>query len=305
MRLILARAAAAAALAGGLTASAAVLRAGDEVARESGSEERRLYVESGPVARRLLLSFDALGADVYWIRAIQHYGRDRRSSRQTGRFELLNPLLDLTTSLDPHFTIAYRSGAVFLAEPPPSGPGRVDQAMALLQKGLRHNPERWQFAFDIGFIYYWYGAAGGPGPADFVAAADWFERAATMPDAPLWLRQLAATTRAGGGDLAGARRLLQQLNASDEAWVRQVARRGLDQLAAREAIDDLQGRLDAHMVAHRAWPQRWAQFVPGLPPDGTPLDPSGTPYEYDPVTRRIGLSPHSSLFPLPRTPGAM
>ena len=74
------------------------------------------------------------------MRTIQHYGRDRRSARTASRFELLYPLLDLTTSLDPQFNIAYRFGAVFLAEPPPSGPGRVDQAVALLEKGLRQNP---------------------------------------------------------------------------------------------------------------------------------------------------------------------
>ena len=57
----------------------------------------------GATADRLFLSFDALAADVYWIRTIQHYGRDRKSTAPTGRFELLQPLLDLTTTLDPQF----------------------------------------------------------------------------------------------------------------------------------------------------------------------------------------------------------
>ena len=40
--------------------------------------ERLLYVRSGEAAKRIALAFDALAADVYWIRAIQHYGGDRR-----------------------------------------------------------------------------------------------------------------------------------------------------------------------------------------------------------------------------------
>ena len=76
-------------------------------------------------------------ADVYWIRAIQHYGGERLSTAADRNFELLFPLLDLATTLDPYFTIAYRFGAIFLSEPLPGGPGRPDQAIALLRKGHR------------------------------------------------------------------------------------------------------------------------------------------------------------------------
>ena len=53
-------------------------------------------------------------------------GRRRRSRRRrwppiaADDYPLLYPLLDLTTTLDPRFNIAYRFGAVFLAEPYPA-----------------------------------------------------------------------------------------------------------------------------------------------------------------------------------------
>lgn len=286
----------------GLGLSAAVLRAGDAVARGPVDSARALYLTSSPIARRALMSFDALAADVYWIRAIQHYGRDRKSLRQVGRFELLFPLLDLATSLDPQFNIAYRFGAVFLAEPPPSGPGRVDQAIDLLNKGLRNNPARWQYAFDIGFIYYWYGTGVGRGTADFGEAAGWFERAAAMPGAPLWLRQMAATTRAGGGDLEGAARLLQELSGSDEEWVRRLAKRGLDQLSALQTLEMLQQQVDAYAARYRRWPASSEELAAGAQV-ALPLDPAGVPYEYNAAAHRFALSSQSPLFPLPRTPG--
>jgi hypothetical protein len=210
---------AAAAVAGGMGASAAVLRVGDAFARPAR------------------IPFGSLAADVYWIRAIQTAGRDRRASGSARRFDRLFPMLDLVTSLDPQFGAAYRIGAVLLAEPPPSGPGRGDLACALLQKGLRNSPDRWQYAFDIGFVSYWYGAGTGRRDDDLRMAANWFERAAAIHGAPVWLGPVAAAMRTGAGDLEGARTLLAALSSSDEAWVRRVAEQRLAQLDATGAVD--------------------------------------------------------------------
>ncbi len=83
-----------------------------------------LYVRSPEAMRRLALSYDQLLADVYWIRTVQHYGRTKLSTEPTKRYDLLYPLLDLTTSLDPLMNVAYTFGSIFLAEPHPGGPGR-------------------------------------------------------------------------------------------------------------------------------------------------------------------------------------
>ena len=104
----------------------------------------------------MALSFDPLLADVYWIRALQHYGATKRAGDPTKNFDLLYPYLDITTTLDPRFNIAYRFGAIFLTEAYPNGPGRPDQALALLQKGWRQMPERWEYLTDSGFVYYWW-----------------------------------------------------------------------------------------------------------------------------------------------------
>ena len=137
-----------------------------------------MYVQSPEVARRLALTFDALAADIYWMRAIQHYGGTKRAIDSVGgSYDLLYPLLDLTTSLDPNFRIAYRFGAIFLSEPLPTGAGRPDLAIGLLEKGLRAQPDRWEYAQDIGFVHYWW-------RRDYMEAAAWFLRAAKISGAP-------------------------------------------------------------------------------------------------------------------------
>ena len=93
----------------------------------TGATESLLYVRSPEAVQRLALSYDALLADVYWIRAVQHYGGTRLSANPDKRYELLYPLLDLTTTLEPRFNVAYLFGSLFLAESPPGGqtPTRV------------------------------------------------------------------------------------------------------------------------------------------------------------------------------------
>src|SRR5207248_2981851 len=83
------------------------------------------------------------------------------------------------------FNIAYRFGAIFLAEPYPGGPGRPDLAIELLQKGLRERPGKWEYMEDIAFVHYWYNH-------DYIAASDWFRKASELPEAPWWLRSMAA-----------------------------------------------------------------------------------------------------------------
>jgi tetratricopeptide (TPR) repeat protein len=247
-----------------------------------------------------MLSFDGLAADIYWIRAIQHYGRDANpmTGPEKGKFELLQPLLDLTTTLDPHFNIAYRFGAIFLAAPPGpdlgSGPGRVDQAIALLEKGLASNPHRWEYAEDAGFVHYWV-------TGDYAEAARWFERAAAIDGAPKWLAPLAADTKIIGGDREGARQQLERLKHSEEKYIRKAAERGLAQIRAMNEIDVLQAAIDKFHAEHHDWPRGWTQVGDGR----YPKDPVGEVYDYDRNTGRVTLSEKSSLSPLPKALGAI
>ena len=281
----------------GIGLAAAVLHASESAYPLPPVKERLLYLRSGRAADRLMLSFDALAADVYWIRSIQAYGRDLKDRTRPDRFALVEPLLDLTTTLDPHFLIAYRFGAVFLSMEPPSGPGRADQAVRLLEKGLQVDPTRWQFAYDIGFVHYFH-------TGDFAVAADWFARAAAMPGAPSWLGPLAAVTRAQGGNRAGARQMLAGLRESPDAWIRNAAERALEQLSALDAIDAVQIVVEQYSRTQGHYPSGWPELIQARAIPDVPLDPRGTPFVYDPVSARVNLSPDSPLSPLPLGLGA-
>ena len=256
-----------------------------------------LYVRSPEAMKRLALSYDDVLADVYWIRAVQHYGSTRRSAEPDKQYDLLYPLLDLTTSLDPRFNIAYHFGAVFLAEPPPGGPGRDDLAIALLEKGLETQPDKWDFMQAIGFVHYWW-------RQDYEQASEWFRRAAEQPGAPLWMAPLAATTLAEGGSRESSRKLWREIEQTVEAeWFRNEAGRRLQQLDAMDQIDLLQNLVASYERKFGQKPSGWddlrrAGYLSGR---ATPSDPTGAEYQF--VNGVIALNRQSRLYPLPLQQG--
>jgi hypothetical protein len=298
-----------------LIAAAVQVEAARERAYPSPEDsEESLYLRSGLALRRLTGAYNALAADVYWIRAIQYYGGTKQSLDQklakppkegepqaraaaapANAYQLLYPLLDITTTLDPRFNIAYRFGSVFLAEPYPRGARRPDLAITLLEKGLAERPDKWEYMEDIGFVHYWF-------RQDFRAAAEWFKKASDVPGAPWWLRSLAATTLAQGGDRRSSRAMWEAIRQSAEIdWLRKDAERKLAQLQALDAIDLLQRAVDDFSQRTGQTPD-WSALVSARVLRGVPLDPSGTPFELTPAGR-VHLSQSSALWPPPDEPG--
>jgi len=252
-----------------------------------------LYVRSPEAMRRLALSYSALLADVYWIRAVQYYGGRRLARDPKGSYDQLYPLLDIATSLDPMFAIAYRFGAVFLSEELPGGAGRPDLAIALLEKGWRSNPAGWQYPYDIAFVHYWT-------RQDFAAAAEWFAKAADVPGAPWWVRSMAAVTAARGGNRQASRALFRvQLETAESEWVRRNAIERLQQLDAMDQIDALTWASRQFASRHGRFARSWDELAREGLVRGRPVDPAGLPYVLDPETGVASLSPQSTLNPLP------
>lgn len=292
-----------------LLAAADVVQARRERAYPPSEEtDEAIYIDSPEALRHLTVGFNAMAADVYWIRAIQYYGGTKRrlaalppspeppaSLADKSDYRQLYELLDITTSLDPQFNIAYRFGAIFLAEAYPSGSGRPDLALKLLQKGLRFRPDKWQYMEDIGFVYYWY-------LNDYRRAAEAFLRASEIPGSPNWLKPLAATTMAKGGDRRTSRAMwLSILETADVDWLRTQAERRLLQLRALDDIDELQRRVDRYRTRTGAAPRDWAALVRDGLLRGVPADPAGAAYELT-LDGRVRLSSSSPLFPLPTEP---
>lgn len=258
-----------------------------------------LWLQSGPAAQKLSLGFRNLVADVYWIRAVVYYGGRLQDAKaqQAGNgpvknFDLLFPLLDLVTSLDPHFKVAYRFGSIFLTEAYPSGPGRPDQAIQLLTRAIDRDNGRWEYFHDIGFIYYWW-------LHDYQQAASWFLRGSERPGAAEWLKPLAATTLAEGGSRDTSRQLWTQLLSSDMAFIHKQAELRLAQLDAMDMIAELTPVLQRFIDRERRIPGSWQELAQAEHLARVPADPTGVPFVFDPKVGHIDVSKKSTLWPLP------
>jgi hypothetical protein len=290
-----------------LSASIALVRTRDRLYPLGAVDDTSLYLTSGEALGRMSLGFKAIAADIYWMRALQLFGDIQRGHREHGvadieasrrEYDSLYPLLDLTTSLDPMFNLAYRFGAIFLSERPPAGPGRPDLAIKLLQKGLQARPDRWEYMHDIGYVHYWW-------DHDYIKAAEGFRRASEMPGAPWWLKSLAATTLVTGGDRQTSRRIFTSMLQSAEIdWMKRDAERRLLQLDALDAIDALQAVVERYRQHTGTAPADWSALVHAGLLRGVPVDPGGTPYELEPEGR-VRLSYQSPLWPLPEEPKAL
>ncbi len=188
------------------------------------------YYPSGRWLRPAALGHGESAADLAWLRAVQYYGEHRHTDN---RFDHLDHVFDILTSLAPSFENAYVFGAFSLAQ---EG-RRFDHAERLMARGLDANPGSGWLAFEAGFLYYVR-----PGGRDLPRAAEYFERASRLPGGPALARHFAAYSHQNAGDLVVAYALWRDvLQTSRNHYLQDAARKEMDRI--RQALAD--GRREA------------------------------------------------------------
>jgi hypothetical protein len=233
--------------------------------------EEVLYMPSGKSVKRMSLGYSSLLADIYWTRAVQYFG-DKLNQRSM-RYDLLYPLLDITTDLDPHLIVAYEFGSLFLSQPPPDGAGQPEKAVALVEKGLRENPSYWRLYFTLGFIHYL-------DRRDYKAAGEAFLKGSEVPGALPWMKVMAARMAEHGDDRRTAVYLWRAVyDTSIDPQVKDTAIQHLTSLRAEADIEQLEQRVKIYREKTGMLPSRWLDMVrAGILP-GLPQDPNGAEYK--------------------------
>ncbi len=192
------------------------------------------------------------------------------------RYDLLAPLLEITTALDPHLIVAYQFGASFLAPPPPDGAGMPERAIQLVEYGIRNNPDDWKLYYDLGFIYYM-------DKKDYAGAAAAFDRGSKVPNAHPFMKIMAAQMAQHAGELETARMLWVATYQTTED--RQIRANALSHLRALRVDEDV--TMIEKAVAQ--YGQKTGHLPPGISAlvgagilPGIPIDPDGHPYRLMP-----------------------
>ena len=263
-------------LAVSLAASSLLLRHLDRV-RPQAAVQEVLYFNSPKVLKRLALGYDGLLADVYWTRTVQYFGF--RHHARAMSYRLLAPLLEITTRLDPHLTVAYHFGASFLAPNPPDGAGEPERAIELTEFGIQNNPDDWKLYYDLGFVYY-------INLKDYSKAADAFYRGAKIPNAHPFMHVLAAQLAAHAGDYETSRMIWSATyQNSQDTQIRQNAIEHLRSLRVDEDVTHLQQAVTRFGERTGRLPTSMAELVDAEGLRGLAVDPLGRPYRLTPEGR--------------------
>ena len=246
----------------------------DDERRAMHQEDDDLALRSGKVLKAMSLDHTPLMADLYWTRAVQYYGD--KQVRRDANLELLWPLLDVTTTLDPNLVVAYRFGSTFLSEPSPRGAGRPDLGIELLERGIKANPEYWRFYEDLGFIYYFE-------LKDYEKASAAFAEGSKNPSALIWMKVMAAKIATEGKSLATSIFLWNEVyESAKDPQLKENARHHLQLLRVEQDCKQLDELASEYQKKTGHRPTRMMELVQaGLLP-GLLLDPERYPYVFEP-----------------------
>src|SRR5581483_5359346 len=264
--------------------------------------EESLYLPSGKTVKEISVGFDGIVSDIYWMRAIQYFGgkvlNGALDEGSNDRFELLYPLLDITTTLDPQYIAAYEFGGMFVADY-----NSKEKAINLLQRGITENPNEWRLYQYLGMIYW--------RQHDYPKASETFEKGSQISGAPQFMHLMAAQMLAEGGSRTTARQMYEHVyNSSDDKRIKDWMATKLKRLDALDQIDclnrvvsaykDKTGRypatLDLRMLASTLGPtlQQILKSSPGVQlnynKQGLAVDPDGYAFAYSNQTGEIALA---------------
>lgn len=268
--------------------------------------DETLFFSSGEAIKRMSIGLDGLAADIYWIRTVQYFGRKLVDSGKPKpsaatkdlRMDLLAPLLNIVVTLDPHHVPAYRFGAIFLPE------RDLPAAIALVERGIRENPNEWRLYQDLGYIYWQAGnTSTAQGQADYYAkAAHWYEEGSDVPGAPWWMRDLAGLMKIKGGSREAARAVYSTYLTSDDQNVRAQAVQRLKQLRSLDELDAINALLLLYKEQTGACPSdlrvlasRLRSMNLTVNDDSMPVDPDGFAYVYNAAKCKAELAFESTV----------
>ena len=255
----------------------------------AGYEDGDLAVE-GSKLKGFVFGAEGLVADWYWMNSLQYMGKKITAVGLSNlnledlrplNPRLLYPYLNNASDLDPEFLAPYLYGATILPAID------ADQAIQLAEKGIANNPDVWRLHQYLGYIYWRRG--------DYEKAAEVYLEGSRIPNAPPFLKMMAARMKTDGGSRDLARDMYRQIaDESQDDVSRQSAELHLLQIDSLDERDIINPALQAFRDQHGRCIDRWQELLSAVAgkrlPNGGKLridqdnnivDPSGAPYFLD------------------------
>jgi tetratricopeptide (TPR) repeat protein len=269
---------------------------------EIGEEDLTLQ---GAKLKGFALGAEGLIADWYWMKSLQYVGDKINATEGDINIDNLKPLnprllypyLDNAATLDPKFYGVYEYGAVVLPTV------NAAQAVELVKKGIENNPQDYRFYHHLGYIYWRLG--------EFEKAAQIYSEGSQVPNAPPFLRMMAAKMKSEGGSRETARTIYRQMaTESEDSKVKENAALRLAELDSLDERDAIRAALQNYREKTNRCANTLQEILPLLRPVKLPggqdfrldkssnlVDPSGAPYLLDKQTCDVNLDTTKTKIP--------
>ena len=231
--------------------------------------EELAYLPKGQYLRLASLGYRQIVADIIWLQAVQHLGAPRDTSQG---YRWTYHAVDVLTDLDPAFVRAYQAAGTILGV----WAGRTQESIAILKKGMQHNPEVWQLPFLIGYDYFYE-------LCDPSSAARYLQIAAVLPGAPEYLPRLAARMAVEAGDPQAALEFLERfIRQTDDQRLQDILTERMKHVMQEEHLRVLEAAVRTYSASHHNMPGKLEDMIEKGIINAIPADPFGGQYFLSP-----------------------
>jgi hypothetical protein len=241
---------------------------------ERAASEELLYLPNGRYLEIASLGQAPVLADMIYIWAIQYYSSYERADRYRYVEHVFGEVI---SELDPHYIDPYWMGALILTLEAQD----LEAGLRLLDKGFENNPDKWILPYLAAWESH---SAGRP---DLAAA--YFERAAAVEGAPLFVRRMRAGMLSLAGQLREALQIWREVAEDPEADPASlaIAKRQMRSTQVRIDLQELRAAVLRFRSETSHFPSSLEELLAGSYIDSLPLDPWDNAYAYEPLTGRV------------------
>ena len=236
--------------------------------------EQLAYLPKGEYLKLAVLGYRQVVADLIWLQAVQHIGAKRDT--QLG-YTWTYHAVDVLTDLDPTFVPPYQATGLFLGVLV----GRQEEGLAILDKGIRHNPSSWQLPFLAGYVSYYE-------LCNPVAGGEYLRIAARVPGSPAYLPQLAARMTVESGDPTAALEFLDRFSRSvTDEGVREALLQRMKEIVQEKDLRFLEEGVRSYRDKYGQVPAKLDDLLLHGVIQQLPVDPLGGQYQVDYMTGAV------------------
>ncbi len=233
-----------------------------------------LYLPKIEAVKATTLGYEHFVSTVLWFNTIHYFGSQFETKKAMPWF---SHMCDLVTELNPkgrHVFEFCGTLVSWIAREP-------NRCIAILSKGIKHDPDYWRYYYLRGFTYWYF-------LEDLDTARKDFEFAAKLPDAPVFLSSLASRLISASGDVESA---IAFLKASIKSTRDERAKNALKERIRLAYVTREIGVLEEIIKTYHNEQGHTPESLDDLLLKGYvkffPHDPYGDPYQYDANTNEV------------------